>query len=127
MNEQDLAKRIAGHLDQGLAGMDQGTASRLQAARFRAMEHFGQQQSTAGMVLAGHGHSSRSHHHGRPGYRVWLPLLVLILGLFAINLYWQSRLTSDVSEIDAGLLGGELPIRAYLDKDFGKWLDSSSN
>lgn len=125
MNEQDLAKRIAGHLDQGLKDINPSTASQLQAARYRALEHFGQRQSAFGMLFAGHG--SASHHHGRPGLRMWLPLLALVIGLLAINLYWQNRLNGDVSEIDAGLLGGELPIHAYLDKDFGKWLDSTSD
>jgi hypothetical protein len=125
MNEQELAKRIAGQLDQGLSGIDQGTANRLQAARSLALEHFGQHQSVLGMAWAGHG--SASHHHGWSGYRLWLPLIALVLGLFAINLYWQNSLNGDVSEIDAGLLGGDLPIHAYLDKDFGKWLDSTSD
>jgi len=123
MNEQELAKRIARHLDQGVAGIDQGTANRLQAARSLALEHFGQRQSVLGMALAGHG--SANHHHAWSNYRMWLPLIALLLGLFAINLYWQNNVNGDVSEIDAGLLGGDLPIRAYLDKDFGKWLDSS--
>ena len=50
---------------------------------------------------------------------------LLVLGLIGIT-YWQSMQSSDIAEIDASLLSGELPISAYLDSGFEAWLKRSS-
>ena len=53
-------------------------------------------------------------------------LYLLLLSLGGI-VYWQTvQQNNDVEEIDTHLLTGDLPINAYLDKDFDAWLKRSS-
>jgi Protein of unknown function (DUF3619) len=57
---------------------------------------------------------------------VLLPLVIVLLSLGGI-IYWQSaKQNNEVEDIDAHLLTGDLPINAYLDKDFDSWLRRSS-
>jgi hypothetical protein len=58
--------------------------------------------------------------------RILLPLAFLLLSLGGI-VYWQTvQQNNDAEEIDTHLLTGDLPINAYLDKDFDAWLKRSS-
>jgi hypothetical protein len=51
---------------------------------------------------------------------------LLVLGMMGAT-YWQVAMQgSDIAEIDASLLTGELPIDAYLDSGFEAWLKRSS-
>ena len=57
---------------------------------------------------------------------LWLPLVVLLLGLMFIT-YWQATdQMNDISEIDAHLLAEELPFDAFIDTGFDTWLEGSS-
>jgi Protein of unknown function (DUF3619) len=51
---------------------------------------------------------------------IWLPLLALVVALAGAGLFQDPN--GDVSDLDAALLSGELPINAFLDEDFGAWL-----
>lgn len=124
MNEHELAKKIARHLNQGLAALGQDTAKKLQTARKKALASYKEHQPVFGLAWA----TALPFGRSRPGpsfYRLWLPLAVLIVGLVSIT-YWQGRQNAEIVETDAALLAEELPIHAYLDKDFEQWLESSS-
>jgi hypothetical protein len=54
-------------------------------------------------------------------------MVVLVFGLLAINTWHQSQLVQEIEEIDAGVLTGDLPLDAYLDKGFDAWLKRSSH
>jgi len=50
-----------------------------------------------------------------------------VLLAMATALYWQqAHQQNDSDEIDALLLSSDLPIHAYIDKDFDEWPKGSS-
>ena len=124
MNERDLGSKIARHLEQGASQLRQGTLYRLQAARNAALQKYPAEPAfgLAGAVLA----ASRLRHGQLLSARFLLPLALVLLSLGGIA-YWQTaKQNNDVEDIDTHLLTGDLPINAYLDKDFDAWLKRSS-
>ncbi len=126
MNEQELAKKIVQHLDQGLGRIKQGTLYQLQSARMAALDRYREApQPVAGLAWAGDvafrlGNSR--HFNGRN----MLALGLVLLSLIGVT-YWQLAIqSSDIADIDASLLTSELPINAYLDSGFEAWLKRSS-
>jgi len=125
MNEHDLAKRIARQLTAGLGHIDQDVVVRLRAGRKEAMDRYRVPRPVFGLQWAG-GFSGTTGQAQRSHFRWWLSAGALILALLTA-LFWQnSRQNGDTADIDAALLAGDLPIHAYLDKDFDSWLESSS-
>jgi hypothetical protein len=125
-NERELADKIVRRLSQGLDTIKQGTVYQLQAARQAALDHYREApQPLFGLAWAGEaafriGHSR--HVNARS---------LAIAGLMALSVvavaYWQLVVqANDIAEIDASLLTDELPIDAYLDKNFDVWLKRSS-
>lgn len=51
-----------------------------------------------------------------------LPLLVLVIGMFAIYEYQQQEQIDELAEIDVAVLADELPPDAYLDNGFSAYL-----
>jgi hypothetical protein len=126
MNEQELAKQIVQHLDQGLEQIKQGSLYKLQSARMAALSHY---RETPRSVFAPAWATnvafnvSQSRHFN---LRNLLAAGLLLLGMIGIT-YWQVAMQGDdLAEIDANLLSGELPINAYLDSGFEAWLKRSS-
>lgn len=126
MNEQELAKKIVQNLDQGLGRIRQGTLYRLQSARMAALERYHQApQPVFGLAWAGDA-AFRLSHSRHFNTRNVLALGLLLLSLIGV-VYWQLAIqSSDIAEIDASLLTGDLPINAYLDSGFEAWLKRSS-
>jgi len=124
MNERDLGSKIARHLEHGASQLRQGTLYRLQAARNTAMQKYHAQPAIG---LAGVGLAASRFRHGQLlSARILLPLALVLLSLGGIA-YWQTaKQNNDFEEIDTHLLTGDLPINAYLDKDFDAWLKHSS-
>jgi len=58
---------------------------------------------------------------------VLLPMTVLILGLIAINQWRNSQLAAEIEERSHRVLTSDLPIDAYLKRDFDAWLKRSSH
>jgi len=126
MNEQELAKKIVQHLDQGLGHIRQGTLYKLRSARMAALERYRQApQPVFGLAWAGDA-AFRLSHSRHFNTRNVLALSLLLLSLVGVT-YWQLAIQpADIAEIDASLLTGELPINAYLDSGFEAWLKRSS-
>lgn len=126
MNEHDLAKKIVQHLDYGTGDLDSRLQYRLQAARQHALETYAKPHHRFSLAWGG-GHGGKDGHSGSHSpFRAWVPLVVLILGLMFVT-YWQNtQQMNDVSEIDAHLLAGDLPIHALIDTGFDTWLEGSS-
>jgi len=126
MNEQELAKKIVQHLDQGLSHIKQGTLYQLQSARMAALDRYREApQPVLGLAWAGDVafRLSRSRYFNA---RNVLALGLLLLSLTGVT-YWQLVIqANDIAEIDASLLTGDLPINAYLDNGFEAWLKRSS-
>jgi hypothetical protein len=127
MNENELGRKLARHLSQGLTDMDSGTLSALQAARKQALAKYAQPKTVFGLVLATHGKLGHGPGH-RSGFRyiAWVPVVALVVGLLTMN-YWQTmQQQNETAEVDAHLLAADLPIHAYLDPEFDQWLENSS-
>ena len=125
MNEHQLGYRVKQTLNQDLT-FDESTLNRLRTARESALEH--QRVSIASpsrsLVWASNSSGHRDGIHFMSP-RVLLPALLLILGVFTANSWYQGQRVEEIVEIDAAVLTGELPIDAYLDKGFSAWLKSS--
>ncbi|MGH8751378.1 MAG: DUF3619 family protein [Burkholderiales bacterium] len=118
MNEQELGSQIAHHLDRGADQLKPGTLYRLQAARRKALDKFSAAPVSSTWAITnslGPVLSAKS----------LLMLAVLLAGLGGA-VYWQNlQQSNDLVEIDLSLLTDDLPINAYLDKDFDAWLNRS--
>lgn len=119
--EDAAGRRIAGFLNDSLAAIDHDTLAVLRAAREQAASRARIQEGRVwsfGWVTAGVGGGS-----SRFGFRLILSaaMLVIALGGFA---YWQAQQNAidEIADVDAGLLAGDLPIDAYLDKGLDAWL-----
>ncbi len=128
MNEQELAGEIVQHLDRGLGDIKQGTLYQLRSARLSALDgHREVPQRVFGLAWAG----GLTSYFGDGGYfnlnvrRLVLAALLLLGSIGAV--YWQISIQgNDIAAIDASLLTDDLPIDAYLDRDFEAWLKRSS-
>jgi Protein of unknown function (DUF3619) len=54
----------------------------------------------------------------------WLPILAIVAAVVTYNAM-DDDVADEAGELDAKLLTGELPINAFLDKDFGSWVKDS--
>ena len=124
MKEHHLGYRIRQILNQGLA-MDEEKLTRLRAAREQAVTR---RRVTAPLMVLAWADNLTGSVGGSVSVfsRFLLPAAMLILGLVAINTWQQSQAVQELVEIDSGVLSGELPIDAYLDRGFDAWLKRSS-
>ena len=124
MNEHHLGYRVRQVLNQGLA-LDEEKLARLKAARQQAIAR---QRITAPRMVPAWADNLTGRVGGSASVfsRFLLPAAMLILGLVAINTWHQSQTVQELVEIDSGVLTGELPIDAYLDRGFDAWLKRSS-
>ncbi len=123
MNEPELGKEITRLLDRGLDDIGQDTLQRLQAARRASLESY---QMSKTLVATGGGTSAHGGHDRHFNAGRILSLLALLLALAGVA-YWQTPLQQgdDIADLDIMLLTDELPVDAYLDDEFGEWLDHS--
>jgi hypothetical protein len=119
MNETQFGNKIRHLLNQGLS-LDKGVADRLRAARGRALSR---QRSVPAPALAWADNVLGSLG-GWSGLslRVLAPFVALVIGVAAIYTWQQNQRLAEVEEIDAQLLADDLPIDAFLDRNFQNWL-----
>jgi Protein of unknown function (DUF3619) len=125
MNEKQFGFRIKQTLNLGL-NLDEPTLERLKAARLAALlKH---QATSPELVFATANNAGRIYGDAYSvAIRIVLPLIFLILGLYASNHWYQAQLQEEIIEIDTEVLTGDLPMDAYLDKGFDLWLKRSSD
>ena len=122
MNERKFAYRIRQILNLGVDGLERDTATRLYAARQRALAH--QKVAVARFSLAGIGEFAVE---ALPAYvRTVVAAFALLIGV-VFTYYWNNfEQATENEEIDSALLSDDLPPAAYLDKGFQAWLERSS-
>jgi hypothetical protein len=126
MNQQDeLASRIAKLLDEGTDELGAEQRERLAAARRLALSRR-QRRTEPAWVPAWAGGFSRWTEQSFFGVRYVIPFAALLLGLLGVVYVNSSSVSSQLADIDAGLLTDELPISAYLDQELDAWLKRSS-
>ncbi len=123
MSEQDITRKITQHLTYGANNLDRSVLLRLQSARQQALELHAKPRHILNLALS----EGTSDHDGEGrqfSTTFWLSLIALLVALLvAVN--WQMN-SDSADEDDATLLAAELPVHAYLDADFEKWLEQSS-
>jgi hypothetical protein len=125
MNEQDeVARRIAKLLDDGTENLGAAQRERLSAARKLALARYPSAPAPA-WAPAWAGNVSRFTERRVMGVQYLIPIAALVLGLAGVA-YMHSNPSSEIADIDAGLLTDDLPINAYLDQGFDSWLKRSS-
>jgi hypothetical protein len=124
MNQQDeLGRRIASLLDDSADAVGPAQRERLRAARKLALDRHYEQRERA---LAPRFATGIGNLTERPvfGIQYLIPIAALVLGLAGVA-YMHYTPSSDIADIDAGLLTDDLPINAYLDQGFDSWLKRS--
>ncbi|MCW5592441.1 MAG: DUF3619 family protein [Burkholderiales bacterium] len=122
MNEKDFSQKLRPWLDRSADGVGEIQATRLRAARLRALDQWREPVRLLGLVTVGEGTAQTLKYSILQQGLMWLPIVILLATLAAKALSPEV----DVGELDAMLLTGELPIDAFLDKDFDQWLKSAS-
>lgn len=124
MNEHDFAKKIARTLNVGLTQIDDSKLARLRASRQKAMAAYREPVSILGLVTVSGQMLDVSTFIRKPLF--WLPVFAIVAAVATYSFTRSDDGFDDVGELDAKLLTGELPIDAFLDKDFGTWVRESS-
>lgn len=118
MNENDFVERLKPWLARAEAGVGEIEATRLRAARLRALDAYREPVRLFGLVTVSASTAQTIQYSVVQRSLLWLPMLALLA-----TLTFQSVRESDPGEIDAQLLTQELPPDAFIDQDFRAWLD----
>ena len=119
MNETQFGNKIRHLLNQGLS-LDKGAADRLRAARGRALSRQ-RSESAPALAWADNVLGSLGGWSG-VSLRLLAPFVALVISVVAIYAWQQNQRLAEVEEIDAQLLTDDLPIDAFLDRNFQNWL-----
>jgi hypothetical protein len=117
MNEKEFASKLKPWLDRSANTIGEIEATRLRAARLRAMDAFREPVRVFGLVTVPAGTAQTIHYTFVQRALLALPIVALIAALGM-----KSLQEADVGELDAQLLSQELPPDAFLDQDFRAWL-----
>jgi hypothetical protein len=124
MNEKEFGQKITRTLNWGLSRIDEDKLAKLRAGRRKAMEAYREPVTILGLVTVS-GHTlDVSSWIRKPLF--WLPMLAISAAIITYSLNTGDDVYDDVGELDAKILTGELPIDAFLDKDFASWVKESS-
>ena len=123
MNENEIAKKITQTLDYGVSRMDEANIAKLRTARQKAMANYREPINVMGLVTVSGQTLNLSSWMTKPLF--WLPILAIAAAAVAYN-SMDDDIVDDSGALDAQLLTGELPINAFLDKDFQSWVKDSS-
>jgi len=115
MNEQQLRQV----LNQGISVRPE-IAARLAQAREQALAR--QRPEPAPALAWADNVVGHLGGWGGLALRVLLPLAMLVTGGAAIYTWQQNQRAAELEEIDSQLLTDDLPIDAYLDRNFQNWL-----
>lgn len=127
MNEREFAKKVTMNLNWGLTQIDGDKLAKLRAAREKAMANYVEPVAVATASMAttsGQTVNVSTNWMRKPLF--WLPILAIALAAITYNTMDDDIADDAGGELDAKLLTGELPINAFLDKDFGSWVKESS-
>lgn len=121
MNEKDFAARLKPWLERSAQEVGALQATRLKAARLRALDAYREPVRLFGLIPVSAGTAQAVKYSVFQRSLLWLPVVVLLAALAM-----QTAREPDLGELDAQLLTQELPPDAFLDEDFRAWLGKSS-
>ena len=117
MNEKEFASKLKPWLDRSAADVGDLQATRLRAARLRAMDAYREPVRLFGLVTVNAGTAQTLNYSVLQRALLFLPLAALL-----VVLAMKSVEEPDLGDIDAQLLTQELPPDAFLDQDFRTWV-----
>jgi hypothetical protein len=122
MNEKEFATKLKPWLDRSAQQVGELQATRLKAARLKALDAYREPVRVLGLVTVGGATVEGLRHTFLQRALIFVPVIALVAAL-AI----QSATTEvDLGELDAQLLSQELPPDAFVDQEFRAWLGKSS-
>lgn len=124
MDEKEFAKKVTMNLNWGLSQIDGGRLSTLRAAREKALANYVEPAVVANLATTSGQTLNFSGWVRKPLF--WLPIVAIAAAAITYNAMDDDIADDAGGELDAKLLTGELPINAFLDKDFGSWVKESS-
>jgi hypothetical protein len=118
MNEKEFAQRLRPWLARTESEVGEIQATRLKAARLRALEAVREPVRLLGVFTVAASTAQTIRYSIVQRSLLWLPMAALLA-----TLAFHSMREVDPGAIDAQLLTQELPPDAFLDQDFRAWLD----
>ena len=122
MNEKDFGAKLRPWLERSSASVGELQATRLRSARLRALDKWREPVRFLGFVTIGAGTAQTIKYSILQQGLLWLPLVILLAILVGKSVAPEV----DIGELDAQILASDLPIDAFLDKDFDQWLKNAS-
>ena len=120
MNEKEFAQKLKPWLDRAAGDVGEMQATKLKAARLRALDAFREPVRLYGLVPTAAGTAQAIHYGIVQRALLWLPIAALVATLAMQSL----QDPDDTGALDAQLLTQELPPDAFLDQDFRSWLSN---
>lgn len=123
-----LGKALAARLDNDLPPLSYDVTERLRAARMQALAARKPELLMTPIAEMSLSAGQATLAWGGEGGNIWnrlasfLPLLVLIIGLIAVQRIQSDNNTIEIAEVDSALLLDELPPMAYTDPGFLQFL-----
>ena len=124
MNEKEFSQKITRTLNWGLSRIEDDKLSKLRTARQSAMSQYREPAHVLGLVTVSGATLNASSLVRKPLF--WLPILAILVLFASYSFTPDEDIVDESGELDARLLTGELPINAFLDKDFQSWVKDSS-
>ncbi|HJV27222.1 MAG TPA: DUF3619 family protein [Aromatoleum sp.] len=121
-NEERLARRMAAHLSAGARDVDDHISERLRLAREQALAAYRPRPG----LLARLAMPALVRGLIPPVARPAAVAVLLLAVIFAGDYYVTWSRVASLQDVDMALLIDDLPIDAYLDKDFKAWLQDDS-
>ena len=122
MNEKDFGAKLRPWLERSATSVGELQATRLRSARLRALDKWREPVRILGLVTIGAGTAQTIRYSILQQGLLWLPLVILLAILIGKSVAPET----DIGELDAQILASDLPIDAFLDKDFDQWLKNAS-
>lgn len=124
MDEKEFAKKVTMNLNWGLSQIDGDKLCKLRAAREKALANYVEPAVVANLATTSGQTLNFSGWVRKPLF--WLPIVAIAAAAVTYSAMDDDIADDAGGELDAKLLTGELPINAFLDKDFGSWVKESS-
>ena len=123
--QKEFAQKVTATLNWGLSRIEDDKLNRIRTGRQKALAAYREPITILGLVTVSGQTLNMSSWIRKPLF--WLPVLAIIAAVAASSLSATDNIYDEAGgEFDAQLLTSELPINAYLDKDFATWVKESS-
>ena len=130
ITQDQFAKNLISRLNDSADNASVDISERLRFARERALAAQKTPSLEAAWALAPQASGTLALGGGKFDlFNKWgslLPLIALVVGMFAINYLQNDFRAQELADIDAALLTDDLPPAAYTDAGFGQFLKSQS-